>query len=206
MINPNLYLAFVAAVGVLMLIPGPNMMLIISTSLTEGRRAGLYTVLGTTTAMAGQLALVAAGLTSAMLLMSSLLEWIRWLGVAYLIYMAVVSWRSQPAATNGAMPRSARRGYLRGLLVSLVNPKTVFFMAAFLPQFVDPGLPVIPQLWILAGSFVLLALIFDGAYAWWAAWLRDVLARSPRRHYANRLASVVYLAAGVGLALARRGQ
>ena len=144
----HLYLAFVAAVTVLMLIPGPNVALIVANSVTYGFRYGLLTVAGTSSAMLVQLALTALGMTELLGQLGAWFDWIRWIGVAYLVYLGVTQWRAPPLKLTDvrAEPKSAQAMYTRALLVSLTNPKTLFFYGAFFPQFVvmthDVGLQV----------------------------------------------------------------
>jgi homoserine/homoserine lactone efflux protein len=178
-IDPGLYLAFVLATILLMLIPGPNVALIIANSVAYGTRFGLLTVAGTASAMVVQLALTAFGLAAALGTLGAWLEWLRWLGVAYLLVLGVRQWRTPPADLTRvpAQPRSARRIFARGLLVSLTNPKTLFFYGAFFPQFIVAGRAPGPQAALLAGTFLALALLIDGLWAMLAGRARAVLAR-----------------------------
>src|SRR6185369_16297618 len=94
MIDPSLYLAFIAAVTVLMVIPGPNVALIVANSVAHGSRYGLLTVAGTSTAMLLQLGLVAVGMTPLLGALGSWFELLRWIGVAYLVYLGIREWRA----------------------------------------------------------------------------------------------------------------
>ena len=96
MFDAHLYLAFVAAVTILMLIPGPNVALIVANSVSHGFRYGLLTVAGTSSAMVVQLSLTILGMTELLGTLGSWFEWIRWIGVAYLIYLGVTTWRAPP--------------------------------------------------------------------------------------------------------------
>lgn len=128
----DLYLAFVAACVVLIVIPGPNVALIVANSVAHGARYGLMTVAGTASAMVLQLALVVLGASALLGLLASLFDWLRWLGVAYLLWLGVRTWRAASADLSGiaAEPRSAAAIFARGFLVSLTNPKTLLFYAA----------------------------------------------------------------------------
>ena len=88
----ELYLAFVAATAVLMLIPGPNVALVVATSIAHGPRYGLVTVAGTSSAMALQLTVTALGMTSLLTVLAGWLEWLRWVGAAYLLYPVFPRW------------------------------------------------------------------------------------------------------------------
>ena len=202
--SAELYLTFVAATVALIAIPGPNVALIVANSVAHGRRYGLLTVGGTTAAMVPQLGLVALGTAGTLTLLGHVFEWVRWLGVAYLILLAVQAWRAPVVVlTNVAPePRSAKGIFLRGFLVSSTNPKTLLFYGAFFPQFISPDANVGIQLALLSMTFLLLATALDSCWAFLGARFRGVLA--PHGRSRNRLTASFYLAAAVGLASARR--
>lgn len=203
MIDPGLYLAFVLASAVLMLIPGPNVALIVANSVAYGTRYGLVTLAGTASAMVPQLALTALGMTALLAGVGHWMEWVRWLGVAYLLVLGVRQIRAAPADLGhvAPQPRSRRGIYLRGLLVSLTNPKTLFFFGAFFPQFVAPDRPAGPQLVVLCATFLAVAVLLDSAWAIAAGRVRPLLAA--RARWRNRVSGGFLIGAGLGLALAR---
>ncbi len=203
MIEPGLYLTFIAACVVLMLIPGPNVALIVANSVAYGTRFGLLTLGGTATAMLIQLTLVVFGMSAVLGVLGAWLEWLRWLGVIYLVYIGVRQWLAPVVDLTKTKPepRSARSIFLRGLLVSLTNPKTLLFFGAFFPQFITPEHDVQSQLLLLAATFVALALLLDGCWAVLAGRARGFLAG--RGRFRNRLSGGLLIGAGVGLALAR---
>jgi homoserine/homoserine lactone efflux protein len=123
------YAAFIAATVALAILPGPNIALITANSVAYGRRFGLITVLGTSAAMAPQLALTVLGMTGVLTLAGEMIEWIRWAGVAYLAYLGIQAWRAPVVDLTKIepQPRSARSIFLRGFLVSSSNPKTLLF-------------------------------------------------------------------------------
>jgi threonine/homoserine/homoserine lactone efflux protein len=202
MISPALYAAFVGATIVLMLIPGPNVALIVATSLSRGPRAGLLTVAGTASAMVVQLALVALGVATLLAGLGRVFEVLRLIGVAYLVYLAIRAWRAPAPEPALVRPPSGPGAALRGFLVSLVNPKTLAFYVAFLPQFIDRGGDVGRQTLALGVTFVAIAIVVDSGWALMAARLGGWLKAGARVR--NRVAAVALLGAGVGLALARR--
>jgi threonine/homoserine/homoserine lactone efflux protein len=204
MIDPGLYLAFVLATVVLMLIPGPNVALIVANSIAYGTRYGLLTLAGTASAMVPQLLLTALGMTALLGALGGWMEWLRWAGVLYLVALGVRQWRAAPPdlARIAAQPRAPQRLYLRGLLVSLTNPKTLFFYGAFFPQFVAADRPAGPQLGLLCVTFLAVALVLDSLWALLAGRARPLLAARGRLR--NRLAGGALIGAGVGLALAHR--
>src|SRR4029077_1300779 len=150
-----------------MVIPGPNVALIVANSVTYGFRYGLLTVAGTSTAMVVQLGLTVLGMTELLGTLGAWFEWIRWIGVAYLVYLRVKQWRAPPLnlAEVAPEPKSARAMFTRALLVSLTNPKTLFFYGAFFPQFVVTSRNVDAQVAILTATFLILAILLDGCWA-----------------------------------------
>ena len=204
MIDPALYSAFVLATAVLMLIPGPNVALIVANSLAYGTRYGLLTLAGTASAMVPQLLLTALGMTALLGSLGAWIGWVRWLGVAYLIWLGVRQWRAAAPdlARIPPQPRSRRGIYLRGLVVSLSNPKTLFFFGAFFPQFVARDRAAAPQLVLLCATFLTVAIVLDSLWAVLAGRARPLLAAHGRLR--NRLSGGFLVGAGIGLALAHR--
>ena len=202
----ELYLAFVAATTLLIIFPGPAVALIVATSLSHGSRAALITVAGSSSAIAILLVVTALGMTSLMLLLSQWFEVLRWAGVAYLFYLGLQAWRSKPEALAGRATKrhSANRLYLRGFVVNATNPKTLFFYAAFFPQFVDPAAPIGPQLTLLCLTFLVIATLLDSGYALLAARLGGLLKSERAQRLRNRVTGGLLICAGLGLALARR--
>ncbi|HXQ40653.1 MAG TPA: LysE family translocator [Candidatus Udaeobacter sp.] len=204
MIHIQLYLAFVLATTILMLIPGPNVALIVANSVAYGTRYGLLTVLGTSSAMVLQLALTAIGMTALLSWLSQMFEWLRWLGVAYLLFLGIRQWLATPVDLTRTKPqmKSLKAIYGRGFLISLTNPKTLLFYGAFFPQFIAADLPPGPQIALLAGSFMAVAILVDSGWAVLSGRARGLL--GSRGRLRNRLTGGLLIGAGLGLALARR--
>lgn len=198
-----LYITFVASVIALMLIPGPNVALIVATSLSRGPRAGLATVAGTCAAMVPQLALTCLGMSALLAGVAEAFAVLRWLGVAYLAWLAYRAFPAPVAALSAtAQPRPTRALFLRGFLVSLSNPKTLFFFAAFFPQFLDPRAPISTQLVLLSATFLSLAALIDSGWAVTTARLSGLLRMTGRAR--TRLTGGLLLGAGLGLAFVRK--
>ncbi|MBP6011003.1 MAG: LysE family translocator [Alphaproteobacteria bacterium] len=200
----ELYLAFVAASVALALMPGPNVAVIVSNAVIYGPRYGLLTVAGTSSAMIPQLAVTTLGLSAVLSFMAEWFEVLRWIGVAYLVYLGVQAWRAPVVDLAGTPPhpKSPRAIYWRGILVSLTNPKTLLFFGAFLPQFVDPKAGAMSQLALLSLTFFIIAAAIDASWALLAGRARGVFTRLGR--WTNRVTGTVLLGAGVALALARK--
>jgi homoserine/homoserine lactone efflux protein len=202
--DPTLFLAFMLAVTLLMLTPGPNVALIIANSVAYGPRYGFLTIAGTSSAMVVQLCLTGLGMTALLGEMGVWFEWLRWVGVAYLFYLGIQQWRAPVVdlADLRARPAPLRTIYVRALFVSLTNPKTLFFYAVFFPQFIVANGHIGPQVLVLSATFVALAVIVDGGWVMLAHRARGLLGRSGRVR--NRVSGGFLMGAGTILALAGR--
>lgn len=199
--DPHLLPAFVLAVTALLLTPGPNFALIVANSLAHGPRRGMLTALATASASMVQLLLVSAGMASVVSRLGDWFELFRWAGVLYLLYMGVQQWRAPaaPLVAAGTTGHDLRRTFARAATVSILNPKTLLFYAAFFPQFIAPDRPVAPQLAVLAVLYLMLAIVIDCLWALGAGRLRGLLGQ--RSRVFNRLSGGVLIGAGIGLAV-----
>ena len=203
----ELWLAFVAASALLLGIPGPTILPVISYSLAHGRRANVPLVaavaLGDSTALALSLLGLGAVLASSAFWFAVLKS----AGGLYLIYLGVRLLRRGVASAEiaaPAAPGSRWRLFANTWLVTALNPKGIVFFVAFLPQFVTPGADAARQLWILAATFVLMAIVNATLYAVFAAAAHRMLT-APRAQRGFNLAGGTLLAvAGVWALLARR--
>jgi len=201
----GLYFAFLLASGTLILIPGPNVGLIVSNSLRHGALAGLSTVLGTTLGIALQLTVVCAGLSPFLMLFTEWFEWVRWMGVAYLIYLGILQFAgaSEEQAPDKSIGPKSGRWVAQGLFIALANPKTMLFFAAFLPQFIDPGHPAGLQWFLLSLSFTGMAFVLDSGYALLAGKVQSSMSHPGARKWFRRFSGSILIGAGLGLGLAR---
>ena len=187
----DLWLAFVAAATVLLVIPGPTIALVIAYALGEGRRAAFAIVagvaLGDLTAMTLSLAGVGALLSASATLFTAL----KWVGAAYLVQRYL-------------RPRPALGMLGHAYAVTALNPKSIVFFVAFVPQFMDPAGDVPGQSAILVATFVALAAVNAGLYALLAGRARGQLRRPAVRRAVNRAGGGVLIGAGVLTAAMRR--
>src|SRR5262249_46799032 len=153
--NWELFAAFLLITMILVVTPGPIVTLVIATGASQGVRAALITVAGTTTGNALLIAAIALGLNWVLANAAVLFEVLRWAGAAYLVWLGIQAWRS--AGNGTAAPPPSGVNFSRGVVVALSNPKTIAFFTAFLPQFIDPALPSGRQLAIMCTVSVLLA-------------------------------------------------
>ena len=192
-------LTLLIATAILVMIPGPNVALIVANSIKYGFRMGFATVLGTTLGVGLQLALVVFGFAALIAVAAEALTWIRWAGVAYLIFLGIRTWREAP--DDLARVEAAPAMFWRGCLIAVLNPKTLLFNAAFIPQFVGDQATITS----LGGvATVFLAVLFAGDVLWaaFASSSRPLLARYSSVR--NKLTGAFLVTAGAGLALARK--
>lgn len=203
----ELWLAFVLASAVLLVIPGPTILTVISYSLAHGPRAKLALVAAVALGDSTALALSLLGLGA--LLASSALWFgvVKTVGGLYLLWLGLRLLRSgvaNAAALPAAAPVSRRRLFLNTWLVTALNPKGIVFFVAFLPQFIAPGPDAARQLWVLAATFVAMAIINATAYALFAASARRLLAAPRAQRGFNLAGGGLLSAAGIWALLARR--
>jgi len=183
--------------------PGPNVLVIVSTSLLAGKARGLQTVVGTSLAMLIQLAVAAIGTTWFLSLLSEGLFWLKWLGVTYLVFLGINSLYYFFRKSH-AKPPSALGSFQRGFWVSLTNPKTILFFSAFLPQFVTDSALYFQQIVFLSLSFLVLAILIDCGYAMLTAKTRWLLAKHDLNRIQNGASGALYIAASGILAGSNR--
>lgn len=194
--------ALAFATIVLVMIPGPNVALIVANSLRHGLRSGLATAFGTTTGLAVQLLVVIAGMAALIGVAAAALTWIRWLGVIYLFYLGIKTWTEPADSLDDVQALSSQRAFWRGAGFAVINPKTLLFNAAFLPQFVGTGSNASVELFIVSATFLSVVVVGDAAWALFAASARPWLTRFGSIR--NKITSGFLLTAGLGLALSRR--
>ena len=200
-------LAFLAASIVLAVTPGPGVIYIVTRTLAQGRIAGVGSIAGV--ACGNLLNSLGASLGLAALFAVSSLAFtiVKYAGAAYLIYLGLKMLRGAPRgeASRVLAPVPAARVFREGVLVALLNPKTTIFFAAFLPQFMQPGLPALPQAVMLGSIFVVVAAVSDLGYVLLASWLAPRFARAGAAPRFGRYASGGALIA-LGVASAMAGQ
>ena len=206
----ELWLAFVAASAVLLVIPGPTILTVISYSITHGRRANLPLVVAVALGDSTALFLSLVGLGAVLATSALLFTLVKWAGGLYLIYLGVKMLRGgalvADAAAETAAPVLASRWklFVNTYTVTALNPKGIIFFVAFLPQFLRPDGNVRLQLWTFAVTFVVLAAINAGLYAVFAASARRLLASARAQRRFNRVGGCLLACAGVWALLARR--
>ena len=199
----QLYLVFFVASALLVATPGPNVALIVGTSLTHGARTGLTAVAGVNVGLVIQLAVVAAGLSWIVDLFALHFDAIRFVGAAYLLFLGVQTlWKARKPSVPA--PLSPERAFARGFAVAFANPKTLIFQAAFLPQFLSDGAGRQAQLWLLAATFWIITVVGDAIWVLGASRLRAAVSGRAQL-IADRVSGAILIAgACVLLAASRR--
>ncbi|MDX6769413.1 MAG: LysE family translocator [Elusimicrobiota bacterium] len=194
---PERWKLFVAATFVIAATPGPNMLLVMTTSVRHGLRRALVTMAGLLTGLSLMLVASAAGLDALLRASPSLFAALRLLGAVYLVYLGAALWRAPSGAAPAAAPPARAGLYRQALLVSLSNPKAILFAAAFLPQFVDADKPRGPQFAALVALFAVIEVTCYLAYALGGRQAAAWLARPATRLFFDRAAGALF----VGFAL-----
>ncbi|MCB8838425.1 LysE family translocator [Aurantimonas sp. VKM B-3413] len=206
-VDPATLAAFVLATAILLVIPGPTVVMVVGQALAHGRVVALASVLGVglgdliaaSLSLAGVGALLAASATAFVIL--------KWLGAAYLVFMGVKLWRNPPDFTETAGdPRQGtpRKVFRDAFLVTLFNPKGIVFFAAFVPQFIAHDRPFLPQAAIFVASFVALGIVNAALYARLAAGARRLARRPSILRAMGRTGGLCLIGAGLASALVRR--
>jgi threonine/homoserine/homoserine lactone efflux protein len=176
--SPSTYAVFLATAVVLLLVPGPAVLYVVTRSIEMGRSGGLASVAGITTATVAYVVVAAVGLSSLILASTAAFDVVKYVGAVYLFLLGVrrLLGRGLEEPGEEAAPRTRLRAYTQGVFVNLTNPKTIVFIFAFLPQFVDPnardaGLQVLA----LGLTFALLGFLSDSMWALAAGTVADRL-------------------------------
>jgi threonine/homoserine/homoserine lactone efflux protein len=196
------YATFVLACIVVVIIPGPTVTVIIANSLRNGAKSGLLNVAGTQLGLLSMLLIVAAGLEIVVNEMAIVFDWVRIIGAAYLIWLGMKLLRARGQLTEAEPPRGGSY-FWQGFVVVWSNPKSLAFLGAFIPQFVDPSVDATLQILALGGTFMLVATILDGSYALVSGKAGKWMSRSNVRKIELTSGSFL-IAGGLWLALARR--
>lgn len=195
-------IAFSGAALLLLIVPGPAVMYIVTRSATHGRTAGLVSVLGIHVGTLVHVVAAVVGLSAVLAASATAFTAVKLAGAAYLIWLGVQTLRASGdgigPAVDGVASASLRRVFVDGIVLNILNPKTALFFLSFVPQFIDAGSPATAgQLLLLSAIFIGLGLVTDGAYALAGGWVGTKLRRSERlRRRAGIGAGVTYVGLG----------
>ncbi len=203
----QLWLAFVAASAVLLVIPGPTILTVISYSVAHGRKAKVPLVAAVALGDSTALVLSLLGLGSLLATSAFWFTVVKWVGGTYLLYLGFKLLRAgvvDAGPSTVAVPDSRGRLFVNTYAVTALNPKGIVFFIAFLPQFLAPGAPVAPQLWLLAITFVVLATLNATLYAVFAGAARRMLESRRAQRGFNLVGGSLLGGAGLWALVARR--
>lgn len=203
--SPEVWAAFAGASIALLLIPGPTVLLVISNALSQGRRVALATAAGVAAGDAVAMTASLLGLGALVMASATLFTALKWAGALYLIYLGLrlLMSRAAPDPLPEAVPGRGR-AFRQAALVTALNPKSIVFFVAFVPQFLDPAAPLPPQFAILIATFVTLAAANALAYALLADRLRLRIARPGVTAALSRFGGGALVAMGLATLTLRR--
>jgi threonine/homoserine/homoserine lactone efflux protein len=185
----EIWIAFVVASAVILVIPGPTILLVVSQAVAHGGRSVIPLAAGVVFGDFTAMTLSLLGLGAVLSASAALFAVLKWIGAVYLFYLGVKLWRASPAGETPsavAVAPSGRKLFESAFVVTALNPKSIAFFVAFVPQFVSLDSPSAASLVILEATFVTLAGINAALYALFAGRLRDALQSLTVRRWFNR--------------------
>ena len=209
-VSPEHFAAFVLASIVLLVIPGPTIIMVISQALAHGRKVAFASVMGVGLGDLVATSLSIAGAGAVLAASASLFQALKFVGAAYLIWIGYKMWRtpvSIPDMQDTSLPTgSGRPGIIfrDSFLITALNPKGILFFVAFVPQFIDPALAYAPQAAIYVATFTALGILNAAMFALAAAGARETICRPQVMKAAMRTGGSLLMMAGVAAALTRR--
>ena len=198
---------FLLTTFILVVTPGIGVLYTVAAGLARGARAGIVAAFACTIGILPHVVAAITGIAALLHTSAVAFQVVKYLGVAYLLYMAWATFRDRGALTveEDSTPRSAREVIASGVLINVLNPKLSIFFVAFLPQFVDGGSPALPQLLALSGVFMAATFVVFAGYAVFAASIRQhVIARPQVITWMRRVFGGAFLALGAKLAATQR--
>jgi len=199
---------FLLTTFILVVTPGIGVLYTVAAGLARGARAGLVAAFACTIGILPHVVAAITGIAALLHTSAVAFQVVKYLGVAYLLYMAWATFRDRGALTvaeEDAAPRSARQVIVSGVLVNILNPKLSIFFVAFLPQFVASGSPALPQMLVLSAVFMAVTFLGFAGYGLFAAAVRrHVLSRPQVLTWMRRTFGGAFLALGAKLALTER--
>jgi threonine/homoserine/homoserine lactone efflux protein len=200
------WFAFTVAYALMAAAPGPVIFLVVSYAITQGRRTAFAVVAGTTLGDATCLAAAALGAGAVLAASATAFLILKLAGAAYLVFLGIRLWRMAPSAAT-AEPDAASGSLLRifahAYLTTVLNPKSVLFFMVFVPQFIEPSAPLLPQLAAMLASVALCGTAVDGSYSLFAARLRRAIRSPQAQRLVHRVAGGTLAAEGVLAAAGR---
>ncbi len=201
------YLAFILASFVLIIVPGPTNMVVVSSSILYGFRRSLWTIAGAAVSHTLFFIVASAGLAAILMASAQVFIILKWFGVCYLVWLGltqIFSKELQVGAAAGNNRESISSLFLRGITVNSTNPKALVFYSTFFPPFIDPNLNLLPQLLILGTTFVTIFIAVAAVHAWSAEKLGGIFRSGSKLSVVKKTSGAVLVGAGVLLASVSR--
>ena len=201
------WLAFAVAASVIILIPGPTVMMLVGYGLARGRGIALFTMPGVALGNLLAITLAFAGVGTLLATSALLFTIVKWVGAAYLIWLGIGLWRAKPEAPGKRQShhrQKPKRIFFHAFAITALNPKSIAFFMAFLPQFMSSDAALLPQYLILTLTWVAVSAIFDSIYALAAGTARETIQQPSIAKAVNRLGGSVMIGAGIAMAAMRR--
>lgn len=203
------WIAYAVATEVLLIIPGPTVLLVVGYALTRGRGPALWAVAGSCLATACAFAITFAGLGAVLAASATAFTVMKWVGAAYLVYLGIQMWRAKAdsllKAEEEPKGKARKRStFAHGFITTILNPKIVMFLVAFVPQFMDPTAAAMPQAVVMTATFVALAFLSDGAYAIFASKARQSFLGDRAMKWVQRTGGSLLIGAGLLTAATKR--
>lgn len=200
------YLTFIVAATVLILAPGPSVMVIVSHAMSLGVPNSLFTIAGIALSDIFFISIAAFGLATFVLVSVSLLPIIKWFGVVYLIWLGIQQWPGQEKLESYEEKTVDRRPcwslFLQGFAVNTTNPKALIFYVAFFPPFLNPDASIVSQLLILLITFIVISIVVSLFYAILAAKSSNFFSNPKKRKIQYKITALLLILAGVILGVA----
>jgi homoserine/homoserine lactone efflux protein len=204
----SVWITYLVATIILSVSPGPGVFSSLAAGLNHGFRRGMWNAVGMQVANFALMAFVSVGLGAILLASESLCAGVKWGGVAYLVWLGFVTWRSEPhhfdARADAPQGKDSREVFLKGFLVNITNPKGIIFYAAVLPQFIDVARPQFTQYAILGFTTLVVDLVVMAGYIGLASRVLAAMEDPSHLRWVNRILGSAFVAAGLALAAFRR--
>jgi homoserine/homoserine lactone efflux protein len=207
-VDLSVWITYLVATIILSVSPGPGVFSSLAAGLNHGFRRGMWNAVGMQVANFTLMIIVSVGLGAILLASENLFNAVKWGGVAYLVWLGIATWRSEPhhfdARADAPRGRDSREVFLKGFFVNLTNPKGIIFYVAVLPQFIDVARPQFVQYAILGLTTLVVDMVVMAGYIGLASRVLAVMKDPSHLRWVNRILGGAFVAAGMALAAFRR--
>ncbi len=195
----EVWVAYCIATTLILVVPGPTIILVVTQTVSYGRKSVIPLVAGVVFGDFTAMTLSLLGLGAVMAASATFFSVFKWIGAFYLLYLGIKLWRKKSSnmiSEQGRKDISSQALFKRSFIVTALNPKGIAFFVAFLPQFISDTEPVTRQLFLLGGTFLILALINAALYAIFASQLRETIKQTNVQRWFNRCGGTALIGAG----------